>query len=581
MELALVGVIAIVCIVAVNTFAPRVGIASPLVLVLLGVVVSLIPAVPAVEVDPELILAGILPPLLYSTAVSMPAMDFRRDFRTISGLSVGLVVLSSVGAGFLFAWLIPDIDLATGIALGAIISPTDAVATTIVRRLGVSPRLVTILEGESLLNDASALVLLRSAVAAAAGAVSLWGVAGDFVFAVVVAVAIGIVVGRLNLVVRSRIAESTSNTAISFAVPFLAYLPAEHLGASGLVAAVTAGLITGSGGARYLRAQDRIAQASNWRTIELLLEGAVFLIMGLELYALIVDVEEAHGSVAYAFGLGLLAAGVVIVVRSVYVVVVLLRARQWRRRIPEFRARLDAAKTKLDNPSAAPPRMRPSQLERARLMFARRRADIEYLLSEPMGWREGTVLVWAGMRGAVTLAAAQSLPPDTPQRSLLVLIAFTVAAGTLLVQGGTLPFLVGRLGLRRPDRDDDLRAYESDPETAALLADLDSAASQVLDAADGTELDGRPVSRRVIERIRRESIHHGQIDPEEPAGDSLVTRQQYRDLRLAVIRAQREALVKARSEGSYGSATLEAVLDVLDADQISLELRGGSAPGDD
>src|SRR4051794_23892871 len=181
MELAPLYVAAVVGIVAVTRLAPRVGVAAPLLLVVLGVAASFVPGAPPIEIEPEWILAGILPPLLYSSAVSMPGMDFRRDFGAIGGLSVVLVVISAVVLGVFFSKAL-DLGLAEGIALGAVVSPTDAVATSITRRLGVSPRLVTVLEGESLLNDASALVLLRSAIAATAGAVSLWGVFGDFVY---------------------------------------------------------------------------------------------------------------------------------------------------------------------------------------------------------------------------------------------------------------------------------------------------------------------------------------------------------------------------------------------------------------
>ncbi|MFC6345164.1 cation:proton antiporter, partial [Nocardioides hankookensis] len=178
-------------VAAVTAFASRLGVAAPLLLVVVGVVASLLPGVPEVDIDPEWVLIGVLPPLLYSASVSMPAMDFRRDFTAIGSLSVVLVVVSAVVVGAFLAAVVPGIELRTGIALGAIISPTDAVATTIVKRLGVSPRVIAVLQGESLLNDATALVLLRSAVAATA--FSVWGVAWDFVLAVVVAVAIGLV----------------------------------------------------------------------------------------------------------------------------------------------------------------------------------------------------------------------------------------------------------------------------------------------------------------------------------------------------------------------------------------------------
>jgi NhaP-type Na+/H+ or K+/H+ antiporter len=463
MDLLEIGMIGIAVMVAVNVIAPKIGIASPLLLVLLGIGISFLPVVAPIEIQPEWILGGILPPLLYSSAVNMPAMDFRRDLRTISAFSVLLVIGSAVVIGYVMSRLIPDIDLATGIALGAILSPTDAVATSIVKRAGVAPRLVTVLEGESLLNDASALVLLRSATAATA--LLTGSVAADFVWAVVVAVVVGLVVGRLNLLVRAHIHHLTSNVAISLVVPFFAYILAERLDASGLVAAVVAGLVTGHGAPKYLRPQDRLTADAVWRTLEMLLESAIFLLMGLELYGLIVEVHTAHDSVWTAIRLGLLAAVLVIILRAVFVAPSLWLLARRGRRGTEIRDKITSFQDQLHDGSLPPRAGRPGRSEeepdRHRVArtaqistsLTRRLADIDYLAAQAFGWREGVVLVWAGMRGAVTLAAAQSLPADTPQRSLLVLIAFVVAAGTLMVQGGTLGWLV-RAAVRggRPPR---------------------------------------------------------------------------------------------------------------------------------
>ncbi|MGH1564215.1 cation:proton antiporter [Mumia sp. DW29H23] len=583
MDYLLVGIAGIVCIVAVSVLAPRVGVAAPLLLVLVGVGVSLLPAVSAIEVEPEILLAGVLPPLLYSTAVSMPAMDFRRDFRTISGLSVLLVILSALVLGLFFRAVIPGIELSTGIALGAIVSPTDAVATSIVRRLGVSPRVVTVLEGESLLNDASALVLLRSAVAATAASVSLWGVAGDFVWAVAAAVVVGMVVGRLNLVVRARITEAPLNTAISFVVPFVAYVPAEHVGASGLVAAVTAGLVTGQGAPKYLRPQDRLYESSNWRTIELLLEGGVFLLMGLELYGVLEDVREAHDSTVDAVLIGIAAGAIILAIRAAYVLPILISARNRRRRAPEFRERVQDFQERLDsgrlgarNDSRRRSRRRDEadgeqRRQEVREQHARRRigralADVDYIMAVPLGWREGVVLVWAGMRGVVTLAAAQSLPHDTPERSFLVLVAFVVAAGTLLIQGGTLPWVVRMLGLEG----DDTEAREA--EAAQLRGELAEAAAEVVDDPDLRAADGSPYDEEVIARTRSVLLRAA-VSDEEEAAESERIRAQVRELQLRIIEAEREALLRARSLGTYSSAALSEELAVLDADQISLELK--------
>ena len=578
MDIALIAVIGVCCIAAVEVFASRLGVATPLLLVTVGVVASVLPGMPTIEVEPELVLAGVLPPLLYSAAVSMPAMDFRRDLRAISGLSVVLVVVSSLVLGVFLTWVIDGIDLATGIALGAIISPTDAVATSIARRLGVPPRVITVLDGESLLNDATALVLLRSAIAATATSVTLLGVAGDFVRAVVVAVVVGFAVGWVNLRVRAHIPDAAVSTAVSFVVPFIAYLPVEHLGGSGLVAAVTAGLFTGQGAPRYLPPRHRLAEDQNWRTVELLLEGGIFLLMGLELRAIVDDVHVEHGAVT-ALWIAAVAALLVVLVRAAYVVPLLAGLHRRAERVGARRPHLEEVGTRLDAGGLEPTRRtrqprndreaahveahvaRRTQMLRTRIR--RGLADIDYLAGAPMGVREGAVLVWAGMRGAVTVAAAQTLPADTPQRSLLVLIAFTVAAGTLLVQGGTLPYLVRRLGLSS-------REHGADPDRLPLLELLSAAAESTLDDPDLRRADGTPYDPSVLRQMRRRNVLPEEQDDLEVArglGD------QYTELRLRVIRAMRESLLRARSDGVYASATMESALQILDAEQITTELR--------
>lgn len=611
MDLLLAGVLALLAIAAATAFAPKLGVAAPLLLTLVGLGVSLLPAVPAFEVDPEWILAGVLPPLLYSAAVSMPAMEFRRDFGAISGLSVVLVVVTSVLLGLLFTWLIPGLGLAAGIALGAIVSPTDAVATSIVKRLGVSPRVVAMLDGESLLNDASALVLLRAAIAGMAASVSIWGVAGSFVYSVVVAVLIGIAVGWVNLRVRARVSNPTVNTVISFTMPFLASIPAEHLGASGLVAAVVAGLVTGRGAAKFLSPQHRLSDVQNWRTIELVLEGGVFLVMGLELTALVDDVEAAHSGAWHAAGIAAIALVATVLIRAAYVAPLFGALARRARRAASIkavltdraaggtatfaaadrrRARLEARRLK----HRARPTPTPEQADRFRTVVRRRVADIDYYLDETLGWREGTVVVWAGMRGVVTLAAAQTLPPETPSRSLLVFIAFLVAVGSLLVQGGTLPWIVKWIvPTRDPDEGADERrelrrvlqtaamselADSGDPALSAVAEKMraawqvsnDEGAGETDDAdtpdvpGDATDADASTGRGDEASDSRPGARPH--IDPDR-----------VRALRLRMIRAERDALLEARDEGRFSAAALSDALEELDAEQISIEVRGTEA----
>lgn len=558
-ELAVLGLLGIAAATAIG---PRLGIAAPLLLTIAGIAASLLHIVPVVEIEPEWILAGVLPPLLYSAAVSMPTMEFRRDFTAISGLSIVLVVLCSAALGLLFAWLIPEIGLAGGIALGAIISPTDAVAISIVKRLGVSARVVALLEGESLLNDATALVVLRSAIAGMAASVSLSSVVGDFLYAVAVAVTIGVVVGVLNLKLRARIEDSTVNTVISFTIPFIAAIPAEHLGASGLVAAVAAGLVTGKGAPRYLSPRHRLSDKQNWHSIEMVLEGAVFLIMGLELTSIIEAVQEDNQGIGLAIGIAVLAIVTTVLIRAAYVAPLLAGLKAQSRRGVALKAAISGIKDQFESSTIGEytqnrealgfrREFSPLSIERFRTRLRRMVADIDYFLAKPLGWREGTIVVWAGMRGVVTLAAAQTLPATMPNRSLLVLIAFCVAVGSLLLQGGTLPWLIRALNPAGIDH----TALEE--ERTQLMRLLNRVAAEAIDDSEPGELAHR----------FREYLAHGDAE----FGAKLQT---LKEMRLVVIEAQRNALLDVRDHGEYSAEALSAALEHLDADQISLELKG-------
>jgi NhaP-type Na+/H+ or K+/H+ antiporter len=512
----------LLAIAAATTLAPRIGIASPLLLVVTGIGVSVLPFVPEVEVEPHWILTVVLPPLLYSAAVSMPPMDFRREFTAIRSLSVVLVALSAVLLGLFFAAVIPGVTLAWGIALGAIVSPTDAVATQIVKRVGVSGRITAVLEGEGLLNDATALVILRTAVAGAAASVSLGGVVWDFVFAVAAAVAIGLLVGHASMWVRARLSDPAVNTVVGFTVPFIASLPAEEIGASGLVAAVAAGLAVGQHAPELLSPRHRLSDRENWRTVELVLEGGIFLVMGLELSAI---VDEARGDLDTAIGVAAAALVLTLVIRAAYVAPLLAGLARRARRGAEFKQRVVTLRERLqaNDPEVVHLRERlragEESVERFVARARRRVADIDYFLAEPLGWREGAVVVWAGMRGAITLAAAQTLPHDAPQRSLLILIAFLVAASSLLIQGATLPRVVA---LVNPARE------REDPQ-------------------------------------ERERLHEHLAEARAAAPDDPI----------AQLDAQRRELLHLRDLGVYSASALDRELALLDARQIGLELQEG------
>lgn len=567
-----------VTVIAASTVLARwLGVAGPLILVAIGLVASLF--LPVVSVPADLILVGILPPLLYAAAVRLPAVEFRRDAMPIAGLAVLLVVLSSLALGVLFFFAIPGLGFALAVALGAILSPTDAVATSIAKKLGIAPRIITMLEGESLLNDATALVLLRSTVAAAALGFSFWGTVGDFAWGVVVAVVIGVVVGLLQLRVRRWIDEPAANTAVSFIVPFLAYLPTEHLGGSGLVAAVAAGIVSGQGAARWLTPEQRLSDRINWRTVELLLEGAVFLIMGLELRDVVGSVGARSGGLGPAVLLALAALGIVLAVRAVYVsgLVAFLsaRARTSSRdrllaisdRLDEIEAGTAPARTPRgrDTRRALPvedPERRARRMSAFRSRVARGMNDLDYYQSSPIGWKQGAVIVWGGMRGVVTLAAAQTLTTDdTPHRDLLVLIAFLVAIISLLGQGLTLPLLIR--WLKMPSSVDDSAAASA--EHARLSDELQQAAVDRLATGEVSRPDGTPYDPELLTTISERLATPSDDAWNLTAGDR-------RALRVQMLEVERARLLELSHEGSYSSEAIQSALRRLDAEQISLQL---------
>lgn len=556
-ELALLAVAGVLIIVAVSYLAPKLGVAAPVLLVLVGMACSQLPGAPRVFVEPELILVVVLPPILYAAAVNVPVVDFRRNLKTIGSLSVLLVAVSAFGTGLLIWWLLPDIGFATALAIGAVISPPDAVAaTSIGKRLGLPPRLVTILEGEGLVNDATALVLMRTAIAAIATTVSFGSALGDFAFAVVVGVVIGFVVGVVSVWVRSKIqSQPVLTTAISFVVPFLAFIPTEELHASGVIAVVTAGLITGHQSARRFAAHDRISERTNWRTIQLLLENGVFLLMGFELTSVVSDVSDE--GLSRTLVLGLLVTLALVVLRVVFVVPLIAVLRHQQKRADQLTGRMESW---VGSFTARGPRPGEEQrFDRAARALQRRQADINFYASEGLGWRGGAVLAWSGMRGVVTLAAAQSLPTDVPHRAELILIAFTVAILTLVVQGGSLPLVIRWLGIRGNDEEHERREY------ARLAGELVTAAQALLESPALVRDNGKPFDGEVLAKARERSLVMGEvIDKMVTERDPDSHLQQQRELQRVMVEAQQSALLDARAGGTFSSHTLERAQVFID-----------------
>ncbi|RJO78491.1 Na+/H+ antiporter [Nocardia panacis] len=513
MHVAVGLVVLVASAAALAGAARRFGISEPLLLTLAGVAASYLPFVPQVHPDPEIIMLGLLPPLLYTAAIRTSLVDFRANLRTIALLSVGLVLFSAFAVAAV-VWAILPVPFATAVALGAIVAPTDAVAATgIARRIGMPRRVVTVLEDESMVNDATALVTVRTALAATAGTVSVWQAGGDFLLAAGGGAAIGIALAYLLAVLRRRISDPVQDTTLSFLAPFLAYLPAEAIGASGVIAVVVCGMILGHNAPVWQSAASRISERTNWRTVQFILESAVFLIIGLQMRAIL---EQAWGS-------DLDHRTLVLAVLAVWAVVVLARPAwvfPWSRLL-----------------------RRPGETDN--------------------GYAAATIVSWAGMRGVVTLAAVLLLPADTPQLPVLKLLALVVVAGTLLVQGTTLAPLVRRLRLRGPSRAEDAlqKANLLQQATTAGLAALDR--HRTPDTPD-TVVDS--LRDRLTWRTNSAWERLGR-----PEAEIATPTAEYRRLRLLMLRAERETVLAVRDAGGADYQILQYVLARLDLEESMID----------
>jgi len=559
-ELSVIAVGGVVSVVAVALFSKRLGVASPLLLVIAGAAIGALPRVSATDIEPQWILGGVLPPLLYSAAINIPNTDFRRNLKPITGLAVLLVVVSTAAAGVLFHTLMPEIGWPAAFALAAVLSPTDAVAATAVgRRLGLPSRLLAILEGEGLVNDATALVLLRSAVAAMGAGVTAGGIIGDFVLAVIGAIAVGAAVGYLNVRIRRRIADPVMNTAISFVVPFVAYIPAEDFGFSGVLAVVVAGLVTSDLAARYLKAEDRITEETNWKTLAFLMEGFIFLLMGISLEDVLFDAGSSGFSIEQAVLYGVGAALLLILVRVIFVVPLVAMIKRDDQRAADAKPRVDDWKDRLKSDDL-PDDIAPHRVERMEHRIAKVSADIDFRMRESLGWRAGAVLAWSGMRGAVTVAAAQTLPLDTPYRAELVLIAYAGAATMLLLQGSTLPWVISKLRVAG-DSPEELQQQHW-----AMVQELTEAGAEALEL----EAESGGASSSVIERVKQDSLI-GRQEPLEPGEDFDERRQEYIDLRIKVLEAERERMLHHRKLGTFSSEVIDNTQKLLDLEEARLQ----------
>jgi Na+/H+ antiporter len=511
---------------AVAAAARRTPVPAPLLLVAVGLVVSYVPGVPDYTLDPDVVLPLLLPPLLYTSATDSSYLDLRAQLRPVALLSVGYVLFATFVVGWAVYVIVPGLPLTAALVLGAVVAPPDAVAATAVaRRVGLPSRITTILQGESLLNDATAITAYKVALAAAIGEGATWaGGIGEFLLAAVGGVGVGLVLMAPLHWLRTHLREALLQNTLSLLIPFVAYAVAEQVHASGVLAVVVVALYLGHR-AWEVDFATRLQEEAVWKMVAFVLESAVFALIGLQLPVVLKGLGEYKGvdAVWYAAAVFL----VVVAARFVWVF-----------------------------PAAFLPR----------ILSARIRSR-----EESPTWRGPVITAWAGMRGVVSLAIAFSIPLTVhgggpfPQRNLILFLTFTTVIGTLVVQGLTLPPMI-RL-LRFPGRDPQAETLAE----ANAQAQASRAAERRLDALLSDERNALPPPladrlREVLER-RRNAVWErlGAVNP--VTGETVDDT--YRRLSREMISAERSVFVKLRDGRYIDDEMLRTLLRRLDLEEAA------------
>ncbi len=521
-QLEVVFLLLLLFVVGFGTLAQRLKTPYPIVLVIGGLLLSLFPRLPHLSLNPDLIFLVMLPPLLFSAAFNTSWRDFRHNLISICFLAFGLVAFTTIGVGAAAEWLLPDFDWRLGLVLGAVISPTDAIAaTSIAKRVGLPHRIVDILEGESLVNDGTGLLALEFAVAMivsghnpSAGE-ALWRLA----YLVTGGIVLGLVLGRIVYVFETWIDNAPIEITASIVVPYLAYLAAEAIHASGVLSVVACGLYLGWRSSVYLSSTARIQSWATWNTLTFILNGIAFLLIGLQLRYVVGGIRDIRLQ-ALVFDAAI-----------VVLVVILLR-----------------------------------------LAWVYPGAYLSSLISrkfsqEPALYSSRGIFItgWTGMRGVVSLAAAISLPETLasgkpfPQRNMIIFITFCVIFVTLVLQGLTLPALIRYLGLAR--------IAEENPEEEKARRNVIRSALEYLDYM---RAEDRPELGFIYEDIG----NHYRARLAAAGGDghgsehfSPEDHERYRDITRKLREVERFAALKLRNENAINDTVLrrlEHELDLLD-----------------
>ena len=518
-------VLLLVVIVVLVMLARRLNVPYPIPLVLGGLALGFVPGLPHVAMPPDLVLLVFLPPLLYSESVTLSWRDIRANLRPIGMLSIGLVAMTTLLVAVTAHAVVPGLPWTAAFVLGAIVAPTDEVAVAAVaERLPMPKRLLIIIEGESLLNDAVSLVLYRLATAAVVTGAFSWLSGGlDFVFASVGGVGVGLTVGAGIGWIRRRLTpDPLIENTISLLTPFVAYLPAETVHVSGVLAVVATGLYLGRQGPRFITSATRLQAGVMWRMIDFLLNSLLFILLGLQLRS-ILDRLAGHSWTTLATEAALLSL-CVILTRIIWVIPASYLPRLFSRR---GRAR-----------GAFPP------------------------------WQETIVTAWTGIRGGISLAAALAIPLVTqvgkafPQRDMLIFLTFAVILSTLVVQGLSLPALIRRLNLKE---DEDVGREEADARLQASQAGL-ARLNQMAETEDLPDEIVADLREHITNRTQRfEARTSGSANKEYEERAAI-----YRRLRHEIVNAERKTVVSLRDTSAISDNVMQRLQRALDLDEQRL-----------
>jgi Na+/H+ antiporter len=548
----------VIAAITVTGLAHRKGLQAPLVVLVIGLAASFIPGMPRLELEPHIILGIVLPPLLYSTALDFSVPSFVQNIQPILRLGVALVLITAFAVAGVAFFAVPEMTFGAALVLGAVVGPPDAVtAVAIGRALGVPSRVMTILTGESLINDAAALTLFSVGVAGVTGSHTV--VSNPvlfFVYTSIVGLVVGIVLAVVVLWIRSHLHDPGLETVLGLVVPFSAYLLAEELHGSGVLAVVMAGFWIGHNQATSGFA-TRLQERQLWRSIDILLEAFVFAYMGLQMRFVINDVFDIEGEpVGLVLISSLLVLLTVVAIRPLWVFGFAGTRQLVRKGL--------ASTPPPENPKVP---FLAGRLHRARPWANRR-----------LNWQTNTLIAWTGMRGVVTLAAASGIPFETeaheafPARSIIQFIAFVVAVGTLLLQGVTLPFLVKRLdisGDAEHQKEMQQRRFARDVARSASKRAVKETLADPPDGCDPALLEGIAERFRHAQETREDLLPD---DEDDPALRELARKDLTRAVRLLrqrMLTAQRQALIAERDAGNLDDEVLRDLLEQLDYEEAA------------